>query len=361
MIGTMPRPRPPYLHREVTRHGATVWYVRKGDGPRIRIRGEYGSEAFLTAYRAAVAGTPLPPPDKAAAGTLRWLVERYRDSAAWSSLSVATRRQRENILRPILEASGHHPAAKITRKEIVAGRDRRRATPAQARHFIDTMRGLFQWAVEADLVKTDPTDGVRAPQAKGAGFPAWTDDDMEAFEARWPLGTRQRLAYALLLYTGLRRGDAVRAGRQHVRDGVLRIKTEKTGIEVSIPILPDLAAALDAGPKGDLTFIVGEKGSPMTKEAFGNWFSEACRAAGVQKSAHGLRKAGATRAANNGATVAQLEAIFGWRGGGMASLYTRSANREKLAKDAAPLLAKNVSATSIPAPRGEVRGRRQKP
>jgi integrase len=352
----MPRPRPPYLLREVNRHGKTVWYVRKGDGPRIRIRGEFGTPAFNAAYQAAVTGEAPPGEAKAAAGTLRWLVERYRDSTAWTGLSLATRRQRENILRPILEKSGHQPVSRITRREIVAGRDRRRETPAQARHFLDTMRGVFEWAVDADLVKTDPTEGVKPPAAKTKGFPVWTDEDMEAFEAKWPLGTRQRLAYTLLLYTGLRRGDAVKVGKQHVRDGVLRLKTEKTGIEVAIPILPELDAALKAGPTGDLHYIVGDKKKPMTKEGFGNWFSEVCREAGVKKSAHGLRKAGATRAANNGATVAQLEAIFGWSGGGMASLYTRSANREKLAKDAAPLLAKNPNGTSIPAPKGKVRG-----
>jgi integrase len=53
-----------------------------------------------------------------------------------------------------------------------------------------------------------------------------------------------------------------------------------------------------------------------------------------------LRKAGATRLANNGATVAQLEAIFGWSGAKMASHYTRTADRKKLARDAMPMLKK---------------------
>ena len=140
----------------------------------------------------------------------------------------------------------------------------------------------------------------------------------------------------MLLYTGLRRGDAVRLGRQHVKDGVATILTEKSGgeIEVSIPILPVLAATLKAGPCGDLAFIAGENGRPLTKESFGNLFRKACRAAGVAGSAHGLRKVAATRAANNGATVAELEAIFGWTGGRMASHYTRTADRRKLARGA---------------------------
>jgi integrase len=139
-----------------------------------------------------------------------------------------------------------------------------------------------------------------------------------------------------LLYTGLRRGDAVRLGRQHVRDGVATIRTEKSQgeVEVSIPLLPPLLEAVRIGPTADLAFICGASGKAMTKESFGNAFRDACNAAGVRKSAHGVRKIGATRAANNGATVAQLEAIFGWRGGRMASHYTQSTDRRRLARDA---------------------------
>jgi integrase len=144
----------------------------------------------------------------------------------------------------------------------------------------------------------------------------------------------------VLLFTGLQRSDAVRLGRQHVRDGVATLRTEKTGITVTIPILPVLNATLKAGPCGELAYICGEGGKPFTKESFGNVFSEACRAAGVRKSAHGIRKIAAVRAANNGATVAELEAIFGWSGGRMASLYTRAADRARLAKGAISKLAR---------------------
>jgi integrase len=100
---------------------------------------------------------------------------------------------------------------------------------------------------------------------------------------------------------------------------------------VTLPILPVLAATLEVGPCGDLAFIVGASGEPLTKESFGGAFKEACEAAGVPGSAHGVRKIAATRAANAGATVAQLEAIFGRQGGTMASLYTRAADRRRLA------------------------------
>lgn len=138
----------------------------------------------------------------------------------------------------------------------------------------------------------------------------------------------------MLLYTGLRRGDAVVLGKQHVKDGVATLKTEKTGTEVNIPILPDLAVTLKVGPIGDLAFIVGDYGRPLTKETFGNMFRAACSKAGVNKSAHGVRKIGATRAAEAGASVSELEALFGWNGGTMASHYTKTADRKRLALQA---------------------------
>ncbi len=146
-----------------------------------------------------------------------------------------------------------------------------------------------------------------------------------------------------------------------MRHGVASINTQKSGnkVEVTIPLLPPLVEALHAGPTGELAFICGANGKPMTKESFGNAFSEACRAARIRKSAHGLRKVGATRAANNGATVAQLNAIFGWTGSKMASHYTQRADRARLAREAMDKLL-NDSRTSIPSPGGKVRAAEQK-
>jgi integrase len=244
-----------------------------------------------------------------------------------------------------LESAGAHPFAKITTGTIKAARDRRAvATPSQARHFLDAMRGLFRWAVEAQIAKADPTAGVADPaRSKSDGFTVWTPEDVAAYELRWPIGTKERVWLDVLLYTGLRRGDAVQLGRQHVRNNILTLRTEKTGTVVTLPIIPILANTLAAGPCGDLTFICGERGNPFSKESFGNEFRKACRAAGLsRRSAHGLRKAAATRAADNGATEAQLEAIFGWSGGRMASLYTRAANRKRLSVGSMHLLANEI-------------------
>lgn len=338
----MPRPRLPYLQRETSRHGRVMWFVRRGAGPRTRIQGEYGSPEFMRAYQAAVTGEALPVAKKVSSGSLEWLLSAYRQSAPWAALAPATRRQRDNIFLRVLRDAGSEAFVDITKEVIIAGRDAYKAKPAQARNFLDAMRGLFAWATDAGHVKVNPTTGVKNPKRKkGAGFPAWSEADVARYEGRWPPGAHQFVWLQVLLYTGLRRGDAVRIGWGDVSHDVITVYTEKSGetVEVNIPILPVLREALDHGPCGKETFICGVNGNSFTKESFGNAFSEAARAAGVNKSAHGVRKIGATRAAENGATVAELEAIFGWTGGGMASLYTRSADRKRLSMGAAKKLA----------------------
>lgn len=366
-MDAMPRQRPKHLVREFTRHDKPVWYCRR-NGRRIRLWAPYGTPEFEAEFQAALSSTP-PPLQKSnepKAGTVAWLIARYRETAVWQQeLSAATRRQRDNIFLHVIAKAGDLPASAITREKVIEGRDTRaQKTPAQARNFLDALRGLFRWAVDAGLVRSDPTASVKNPKRKqGAGFAPWTEEDVVAYERRWPLGTRQRVWLDVLLYTGLRRGDAVLLGRQHVRDGVASLQTEKSQgtVTVNLPILAVLARTLAAGPCGDLAFICGAHG----KESFGNEFSAACRAAGLKrKSAHGVRKIAATRAANAGATVAELEAIFGWRGGAMASLYTREADRRRLALSAMHKLnderKSNKNRNSIVAPTAKVRPKSEK-
>ena len=135
-----------------------------------------------------------------------------------------------------------------------------------------------------------------------------------------------------------RRGDVVRLGRQHVRGGVLSLKQSKTGAQVDIPVLEELEAAIDAMPKSEhLTFLVTEFGKPFTAAGFGNWFREQCDEAGLPKtlSAHGLRKAGATRLAEHGCTDHEIMAWGGWSSLKEVQRYTKAANRKRLAMQAA--------------------------
>jgi integrase len=355
VIDAMPRPRPPHLVRQVTQHGRVVWYVRRWHSGRVRIKAEFGSEAFWSEYREAMEGAEAEQPVKA--HTLAWALDRYRNSSAWAGLSNATRRQRENIYRSVITTAGAAALKDITADTIKAGRDRRASAPHAANNFLKAMRGFFKWAAgDGELAKVNPTVGVKLLQGKNKdGFHTWTDEEIARFEQRWPNGSRERLALHLLLYTGLARGDVVRLGKQHVSGGVVTFRMEKNRGDgyVYPPLLPVLAETIAASKTGDLTFLVTDKGLPFVKEGFGNWFRDACRAAGCPGSAHGLRKAGATRAAENGATINQLMALFGWKTEKMALLYTRKADRKRLAAAAGPLLARNENKTALTLGSGE--------
>jgi integrase len=311
-----------------------IWVVRVGKGPRTRLRAAYGSPEFLADYHAAISSPAAVKPHKPGEDTFGWLWELYRASPAWAELSPATKKQRENLMKVPLERAANQPLELFDRKFVIRSRDARAATPAQAGNFLKTLRGLFKWALDVEHVDVDPTVNVKAPKQRTEGHHTWTADEMTAFEARWPTGTRERLAYDVLVWTGLRRGDAARLGPRHVQDGELTIATEKTGRVVTLPVLKPLADSIAASPTGAETFIACLDGSPMVKEGFGNWFAEVCTAAGVPGRAHGLRKALSVKVAEHGATDAELDALLGWSGGGMSSLYTRKASRQKLAASA---------------------------
>lgn len=168
----MPRPRPPYLSHERTRHSKSVWYVRR-NGKRVRIKAAFGTPEFDAEYQAAIAGTSSGTSStraattKAAHGTLAWLIDRYRETYAWTSLSPATRDNRDRHFRQSVKYAGDAPVHEIAKSSIIASRERRSATPAQARNFLDAMRGLFRWALEADHIAVDPTEGVKNSAAQG--------------------------------------------------------------------------------------------------------------------------------------------------------------------------------------------------
>ena len=360
MIDSMPRPRPPHLLREVSRHGTVRWVVRVGHGPRIPLPGEYASADFMAAYHAAVRGESPTQAKRVDERSLEFLVRQWQASSSWAALAKATQRQRANILRHVLKTAGDKPYKAIDKAHIVEGRERRAKTPSQANNFLNTMRSLFRWAIEQDFVKGDPTEGVRiVKRPQTGGFKVWSDDEIERFKERWPVGTRERLAFALLRTTGLRRGDAARLGRQHLAevDGVtvFKLRAEKNGRLVVREILPELVEAIDACPSKGLTFVATPSGRPMTKESFGNWFGEACRAAGVDKSAHGLRKADATALVQSGSSEAELEGAMGWTpGSGMARVYTRERDDELLAARAIAKLKKAKAETRYSQPKRKV-------
>ena len=328
----MRRKLPPFVYREKTRHGRWVFYFRRGKGRRIRLPDTFGTPEFEAAYRAALTGNAPPSirRDAPSPRSLRWLVDRYRESAAWRQYSVKTRKEYGSMFESAIQRSGNAPFAAISQADMQRAVDRRADTPGQAIMFLKAMRVLFSWATRNGHIENNPTQGVDRPRYKSSGFPAWTMENVEAFRARHAVGTKARLAMELLLLTGLRRSDIIRAGRQHMRGDVFTIRTAKTGAEITIRFPKRITDLIAVSPIGDMHFLVNEYGKPFTPEGFAKWFRARCRKAGTTKSAHGLRKLSATLAANGGAAAHELMAQYGWATLGQAETYTRGADRARL-------------------------------
>lgn len=340
-------PRKAFLSHEKTRHKRWVWYFKR-NGKRIRLPDEYGTEEFNAAYEKALTGSSsVPEKPKPKGGSLKWLVEQYKMSGAFAALKPSTRRARDNILKQILAdpKNADGPFVDLTRRKIKAGMDKRAATPNAANNFLKTMSHLFKWAAEAGHVDVNPCIGVSKVNVKSDGFHTWSVDQVVQYREHHKLGTKPRLAIDLLLFLGLRRGDAVVVGKQHMKDGIVSLRTEKTKQWVHLPVFKQLQESIDATPTGDLAFLTTERGKPFSSGAsFGNWFAKQCTAAGLPDEcrAHGLRKAGATIAADEGATAHELMAMFGWSRLAMAEVYTKEADKKKLARAASERLSNRM-------------------
>ena len=362
----MPKPKKYWgVEANRNRHGRLRWYFRRPDrkgAPRMRLPDAYGSLEFEAAWRACMAGQPLPLPGQSRArarqsrGTLGWLIRLYLTSAEFQAFRPATRKQRVAMLERLASEKGAVDLEDISKGAIQDSLNARRATPPMANVWLGTVSNVFAWATRECLPDpltgepkpipdANPCEGVKRlaiPRSSDpdeeTGHPTFSDADLAHFEAAYPEGTRERLAYSVLLYTGLRIGDAAWLGRQHVqRDGTIKLRTEKTGADVTIGIVPPLARALAAGPHGRpevLNFVTGARGRAMDKTTLGHWFGAACQAIGLDRSAHGLRKASARLYAERGASVAQLMALFGWRTPAIAMRYVAMADRKRMALDA---------------------------
>src|SRR5262249_43776170 len=215
------------------------------------------------------------------------------------------------ILNRFSAAHGDKPVALLQLRHINTMVAAKAHTPSAARNFLATIRLLMQFAIKAGIRSDDPTVGAERIKIRAEGFRTWSEEDIAQFEAAHAIGTRARLALALLLYTGQRRADVVRMGRQHIHNGAIQVRQQKTGAELVIPMHPDLKVILDATSSNHLTFLITAFGKPFTAPGFTNWFRQVCNEAGLPKgtSAHGLRKAMCRRLAEAGCSANEIKAI----------------------------------------------------
>jgi integrase len=280
---------PRYVHGYIDRHGKARWYFRRRGFKKVPLPGLPWSPEFMAAHEQALAGHPVEIGSKRTRpGTIRALAVSYFNSITFRSLRPSS----QEVYRFLIDrfcrevgangaAYGDMPAATMKREHIVKLMTQRANKPDSANGLRKVLRAMMQHAVETGIRQDDPTRDVKAIRVKTTGIHSWTDDEIKQFEAKYSVGTRERLAFALLLGTGQRVSDIVAMGRQHIRGDYIHVRQVKTGAELDIPILPELAAILADSPANNLTFITTKFGKPFTANWFSDWFCGICKEAGL--------------------------------------------------------------------------------
>ena len=351
-----------YLLKDPDRHGNVRWYFRKRGMPKVRLPDNPDSEEFDEAYHAAKKGsmvrTSTAARPKAKPGSFRKLTEDYYLSASYTTMEESSRRVRKQILDKLCDtpwkdtdlAIGDLPFKGLQKRHVREMRDLKAAdAPEAANSILKAVRQVLTFAVEDEYIEHSPADDVDYIESTGSGFYTWTREDIKKFEARHSVGTQARLALAVLLFLGQRRSDIVRFGEHmvHTKDGRRFIaftqfkgRNKKDPVKLDLPILPELDSTITATPRikaragrpESMTWIQTEFGMAFSRAGFGNKMRDWCNQAGLPEcSAHGLRKAGATIAAENGATTHDLMAIFGWKTLKEAARYTEAVRKHLLA------------------------------
>jgi integrase len=327
---------PKYVQAWVDHDGRAHHYFRRPGFPRVRLPGLPWSPSFMAEYEKAISGARTAiGAGRVKPGSVAAVIAEYKDSREFfGSKSAGTQRMRRGILDRFRAAYGDRPFALLPPEWIEALLDSK--PPHAARSWRATLRSLCQFGVKRRYLRTDPTANIKQRAIKGDGFHTWTEDEISQFVRFHPLGTKPRLALALLLYTAQRRSDVVKMGRQHIRDGWLHVKQEKTDKPLAIPVHPELRAVLDATPSEHLTFLVTATGKPYGPNHFSETFREWCDAAGLPKrcTAHGLRKAACRRFAEAECSGPEIMSISGHATLKELVRYTKAADQAKMARNA---------------------------
>lgn len=334
------------------RHGKKRVRFRKGFYS-IYLSGVPYSEEFMRQYHVALDGrlsqTASMPDARVEQGTIDAVVENFYRSTDFVKLKANTQKVHMNMLEKFRGQHGRKRVAHLTPAHVKAIIGDMVDRPGAANGLLKALRVLLRHAVDMGLLRDNPARNVRKFAVNSEGFHSWTEGDVSAFETRHAPGSRAHIALSLLLYTGQRRSDVVRMGWQHINGDTLSVVQDKTQEYLKIPFHPKLAAAIGNMPRNNLTFLLTEAGAPFTAAGFGNWFRDRCNEAGLQHcSAHGLRKACATRLANAGCTTEQIKAITGHKTLSEVARYTKAADQERNAKQALANLLRSESEQACP-------------
>lgn len=321
----------PGVTRVVDRHGKARWRFRLKGRPPAYLAGEYGSVEFRQAYDAAVAGADLAPPSRHQYGTFDWLIEHYKRSPKWKKLRPISQLNLGKEFDRFSALHGKKRVAALRTEHVEAIIGKKADTPSAANRLLKLLRRLCRFAIRKKLIVADPTLDVERYQENPDGFHTWTEDEILQFENHHGLDSKPVLALRLILNTGAARQDVIRLGWQSTAGGRIAYRRGKTGGDVDLPILDELEEVLKPLPTNRLLFLTHTGDRPYKATTFGNWFHDQCKAAVLPHcSSHGLRKAGATRLADAGASELEIMAYLGHRTPDEARTYTKKANRKHL-------------------------------
>lgn len=224
----------------------------------------------------------------------------------------STRKARKNMLERFRVEHGQKRVAMLTAAHVKANLGDMSDRPGCANSLLKALRVLLRHAVDMGLIHDNPARNVRKLPVRSEGLHSWTENEVEMFEVTHRPVTRAHLSLALRLFTGQRRSDVVRMVWQHIDGSLLNVTQDKTGAFLKVPMHPKLVAAINNMPRTNFTFLLTEAGASFSAAGFGNWFRDRCNEASLSHcSAHGLRKACATRLANAGCTPEQIKSITG--------------------------------------------------
>jgi integrase len=322
------RPLPPHLKIWTDKRNGKRYVSFRKRGHKTTPLPPLGSAEFWPAYNAALAdklaiGTAL----RSAVGSVSAAIAAHYASHQWNGLSDGTRAMRRPILEKFRERYGQWPLRQISENFVEAYLGTLK--PHAARNHLKTLRALLQHA------KHDVTRAIKAPKAKSVKHPSWSADVMAQFEARHPIGSKARLAYAIPRYTGLGRNETARLGPQHIVDGEIVIARQKTGVPATITVHAELRAIIEATtPIGLTTFLITKTGKPYAPNDLSDEFRQWCNQAGIpaEYSLHGLRHAMGDALAEAGASPSEIGAVLGHASAKSALHYAQGADRQRLAR-----------------------------
>jgi integrase len=325
-----------YVNEYMDRTGKVRRYFRRRGKRLGALPGDVGSEEFMAAYQGFLAeNKPTAFLPRTGEGSFGRLITEYYGSTPFKNLKPSSRTAYRYALEPLAKAHGHRLVRDMRADKVakIIG-DIGARKPGMANFTKSVLQNLMKYAVKAKWRADNPVIGIE--RFKSGTHHTWTEGELKTFETKWPLGTRERLGYALLLWTIQRVGDVAKMRRADIVDGELHVIQQKTGAELYLPIVPELALAMKAYPAKGLVLIGAENGKPLTRPGLSEFMARAIEQAGLPAKcvSHGLRKAGMRRMAEAGFTEKQIAAWSGHKTLREIERYTQAADQRRMARDA---------------------------